>query len=843
MLIKRKKMLQSALVIAFCASAALPVSADDATGQKYQLDIKSQPLLVALKSLSDETGLEVLFFSDIAKGVNSTAIAGSYSQAEALEKMLVSTKLESVKIGEDKAVGIRLKSGDHLPGKHQPTKRQILLAQSSANNARGQQTNNGSRADSDNRGNRSQVIDEIMVTAQKRVTNMQDTALAITAFTGEDLAKSGITSSMDLQLHTPGLVVSSNGGWGLPYLRGVGTDIIGPGVDSSVAIYVDGVYQARNAGKIQQLVDVERVEVLKGPQGILYGRNSIGGAINIISRAPSDDLSASIDVEYGNFDQKTIRSSIGGPLVEDKLSALLSLVYTDNDGYTEDLLSGDRYQFIDTISLRGSFALNLTDNLDARINVSLVDSDSSFAYTPINPATNPVFSVFGAALIDDPRKVRNDHPNQQQTMEVGVNAKLTWNLNDLTITSNTAFKKNEHKLICDLDGTEIPIISCGSVTFDDEPFEEDSDFFSQELVITSQNSERFEWTGLIYYMNEDATLFGRNDLPLFGLITRTNAAVKAEAFAGAGQVTYFLTDKFSLTAGIRVSHETKSIKNSKTAVDGSLIGAGEEKASWTVATPKFVIQYSPTDNIMAYVSASRGFKSGGFNAFEIQSSFDEETLWSYEAGIKSTLLDRRLRANLTAFHYDYNNLQINQWQTIPSGILGIVDNAGQASVNGFELELLMKPTSNFQLEVGLAFLDAKFDEFVSIDPDRPEDGLLDRVGNALPRAPDFTANVAAEYSIPVGSAGNLVLRGEYYHRDKLFITQFEDDRASVEAIDLLNARISFESADGQWHAAIYGKNLTDKDYAQHIITIQALLGQVALFAPPRTYGIQFGYKF
>ncbi len=832
-----------ALVLMLCT--VTPALSDELEEPTYELDIQSQPLMAALKLLSDETGLDVLFFSDVAEGVESTAIAGRYSQANALKVMLADTNLEPVEIGEDGAMGIRLKNEDNAPGKSQPTPRQILLAQSSAQRVNSQDRNNrNSRTpDDQNQRGRSSVIEEILVTAEKRVTNLQDTPLTITTFSGEELEKSGVATSMDLQLHTPGLVMSSNGGWGLPYLRGVGTDIIGPGVDSGVAIYVDGVYQARNAGKIQQLVDVERVEVLKGPQGILYGRNAIGGAINIISKAPTDDFTGNVGIDFGNFEKRTIHASISGPLAGDTVLARLSFIDTDDEGYTEDLLNGNRYQFTDSTSLRGSLAIELTDTLDARINVSYSDTDSAFAYTPINPATNPLFTIWGATITGDPRKVLNDFPNQQQTKEWGVNAQLTWDLDAFTVTSNTALNNNEHKLICDLDGTEVSIISCGSASFDDEPFNEDSDFFSQEIVLTTHNSDRFEWTALLYYMQEDATLFGRNDLPLFGLLTRTFADVEAEAIAAAGQLTYSLSDKLRLIGGIRVSHEKKSIVNSKTDINGSLIGSADDQDSWTVATPKFVIQYSPTDDIMAYFSATRGFKSGGFNAFEIQGSFDEETLWSYEAGLRSTLLQNRLRANLTAFHYDYEDLQINQWQTVPSGILGTVTNAGQASTNGVELELLAKPSDTFQLEVGLAFLDAEFDEFISLDPDRPGDGLIDRAGNALPRAPDFTANIAAEYSIPLGSAGDLTLRGEYFYRDEIFITQFEDDLAGVEAINITNARLSFESSDGRWRAALYGKNLSDKDYAQHIITIQALLGQVAVFAPPRTYGIQFGYNF
>ena len=840
MLIARNFLLAFVLV---CCTAAPALSADRAA-PVYELDIQSQPLLAALKSLSDETGLEVLFFSDITAGVQSTAIAGSYSQAGALAEILADSALESVAIG-DGAVGIRLKGGDILPGKSRPTPGRTLLAQSSAANNSGDKS--GKSVDSRNPQQQpsaiSSTIEEVLVTAQKRVTNLQDTALTITAFTGDDLAKSGINNSMDLQLRTPGLVMSSNGGWGLPYLRGVGTDIIGPGVDSGVAIYVDGVYQARNAGKIQQLVDVARVEVLKGPQGILYGRNAIGGAINIISRAPTEELTGSVGIELGSFDQTTLRGSISGPLLDNKVSARLSFVDTSDDGYTEDLLNGDRYQFTDTSSVRGSLAFSLADNLEARINASWSDTKSAFAYTPINPDTNPLFTVWGATITGDSRKVLNDHPNQQQTEEWGVNARLDWDLGGLIMTSITAFNNNEHTLICDLDGTEVSIISCGSTSFNDEPFKEKSDFFSQELVLTSQNAGRLEYTALLYYMREDASLFGRNDLPLFGLLTRTYADVEAEAIAVAGQLSYALTDQLSLTGGIRVSHEKKSIVNSKTDIDGVLIGAADDKGSWTVATPKVVIQYTLTDDIMVYASATRGFKSGGFNAFEIQGSFDEETLWSYETGLRSILLEQRLRANLTVFHYDYEDLQINQWQTVPSGILGTVTNAGQASSTGAELELLVKPADNFQLEVGLAWLDAEFDQFVSIDPDRAAEGRLDRAGNALPRAPDFTASIAAEYSARVGNAGILTLRGEYFYRDEMFITQFEDDRAGVESIAITNARLSFESNNGRWNAAIYGKNLGDEDYAQHIITIQALLGQVAVFAPPRTYGVQFDYNF
>ncbi len=833
-------------VLSLCCIAPIAASAAESENQRYQLNIESQPLLPALRLLSDETGLEVLFFSEVADGVRSAAVAGRYSQDEALETMLAGSGLEPVDVGEDGAVGIRLKGATNLLGKGQPVSRQTLIAQSTTPTTSSKRaiSNAGSANGRDGQRSHRAGIEEVIVTAQKRATSLQDTALTITAFSGDDLAKSGVANTMDLQLHTPGLVMSSNGGWGLPYLRGVGTDIIGPGVDSGVAIYVDGVYQARNAGKVQQLLDVERVEVLKGPQGILYGRNAIGGAINIISKAPSDEFTGNIGIDLGNFNQAGIRGSVSGPLIDKKLLGRLSFSNTDNDGYTKDLLSGDRYQFTDTTGLRGSLAFSLTDKLEARINASWSNTESAFAYTPINPDTNPLFTLNGATMTGDPRKVLNDHPNQQQTEEWGLSARLNWDLSEFIMTSITAFNNSDYKLICDLDGTEVSLFTCGSPSFSDEPYSEKSDFFSQEFVLTSQNQGRLEWTALLYYMREDASLFGRNDLPLFGLITRSFADAETEAAAAAGQLSYALTDQLSLTGGIRVSHEEKSFENSSTS-NGLPVDSADDKDSWTVSTPKIVIQYSPTEDIMAYVSATRGFKSGGFNTFEIQDSFDQETLWSYEAGLRSTLLEQRLRANLTVFHYDYKDLQINQWRITEDRVngFGLVENAGEAAVNGAELELLATPSKNLQVEVGIAWLDAEFDDFISLDPDRTEEGILDRAGNALPRAPDFTASIAAEYAVPIGRAGDLTLRGEYFYRDQMFFTPYEDDRVSVEAINITNARLAFASADGHWNAALYGKNLSDEDYAQYIITVQGLIGQIAVFAPPRTYGIQIGYNF
>tara|TARA_A100001037_G_scaffold266372_3_gene258490 strand:+ start:296 stop:2395 length:2100 start_codon:yes stop_codon:yes gene_type:complete len=692
------------------------------------------------------------------------------------------------------------------------------------------------------------VLEEIVVTATKSgAQNLQDVPLSVAVLSGDDLDRSGIATTMGLQLRTPGLVITRNTHLGQPYIRGVGSDVVGPAIDGAVAVYVDGAYQARAASQIAALADVERVEVLKGPQGTLYGRNATGGAINIVTRRPTRQLSARGDVQVGNLNQLIVRGSVSGPLAADRVFGRVSVTHNQDDGYTDNILLDEEGDDTDILHLRGALEFVLSDRATLDIAGYYFDRETRALPKALNPETNPSTLFFGATVNDDPREVLHDIDSGLGVEQWGVNARLVWDFEGFTLTSVTTFDSLDETGFLDVDSTEIPLAHNGVVwPRIGEEWGEDADFFSQEFVLSGESGQ-LQWTGLINYYSAEATTRADNDLPLFGFAGIWQSEFDNEAFGAALQLSYGLTEQLSVTAGIRYSYEKKEFERSEGLVLGGaplILASDDSDASWKPWTPKFGIEYRPNDDVMVYASATRGFRSGGFNLFAAQSEFDPEFIWSFEAGVKSTWWDNRLRLNASAFYYDYKDLQLQTFLADRGAGAAAtqIENAGEATLKGLDLDIVLQATEALTFEASFAFLDGELDEWVTIDPDRPTEGVFDRDGNAMPRAPDFTASLAAEYTVDLGDAGSLSLRGEFYHRDKIYFTAFEDERVDQGAIGLWNARLTFTSANERWFVAAFGQNLGDEEYLENVLTVQALIGQIGFYAPPRTYGVQVGFS-
>ncbi|MXW49054.1 MAG: TonB-dependent receptor [Gammaproteobacteria bacterium] len=692
------------------------------------------------------------------------------------------------------------------------------------------------------------VLEEIVVTATKSgAQNLQDLPLSVAVLSGEDLDNSGIATTMGLQSRIPGLVITRNTHLGQPYIRGVGSDVVGPAIDGAVSVYVDGAYQARAASQIAALADVERVEVLKGPQGTLYGRNATGGAINIVTRKPTREFSARGDLQVGNLDQFIVRGSLSGPLVADRVFGRLSVTRNQDDGYTDNILLDKDGDDTDILHLRGALEFVLSDRVTLDVAGYHFDRETRALPKALNPETNPSTLFFGATVNDDPREVLHDIDSGLGVEQWGLNARLVWDFEGFTLTSVTTFDSLDETGYLDVDSTEIPLAHNGVVwPLIGEEWGEDAEFFSQEFVVNGE-SGGLQWTGLVNYYVADAKTNADNDLPLFGFAGIWQSEFDNEAFGAALQLNYALTEKFSATAGVRYSYEKKEFERSQGLVLGGaplILVSDDSDASWKPWTPKFGIEYRPNEDVMVYASMTRGFRSGGFNLFAAQSEFDPEFIWSYEAGVKSTWWDGRMRLNAAAFYYDYKDLQLQTFLADRGAGAAAtqIENAGEATLQGLDLDVVLQATEALTFEASLAFLDGELDEWVTVDPDRPTEGVFDRDGNAMPRAPDFTASLAVEHRVDLGDLGSLTLRGEFYHRDKIYFTAFEDARVDQGAIDLWNARLTFSSANDRWFVAAFGQNLGDEEYLENVLTVQALIGQIGFYAPPRTYGLQVGFS-
>jgi iron complex outermembrane receptor protein len=686
-------------------------------------------------------------------------------------------------------------------------------------------------------------LEAVIVTAERRSQPLHKVPISMAALTGVDIEQSKIGSIIDVQQHVLGLsVTQASTGQALVFIRGIGTNIVGSGVEDAVAVYIDGVYQSRAAATAMQFIDVDRVEVLKGPQGILYGRNATGGAINILSKAPGAEKSARFDVGAGSYNQKIARGTVSGPL-SGGANGRLSFLHNRDDGDTQNVLLNLRGNSSDVNALRGSLEFLPNGKLIVTINAHYYQNNFTTVFKPLHPAVNPLFTVFGATVIADPLAVMQNLPNEASMTQSGADVKAEWDLDSLLLTSTTAVHKTDYNVKrADLDGTEIPLLNVGSPTTG-IGISEITNFFSQEFTLVSNNNGPLAWTSLLSYTHQKVDAPGFNfSFPLLNLTTDSVATVSTDALGVGGQATYSWANGLRLTAGARYSTETKHLEKDLKYANGIITGSMTDKKTWSQVTPKLVVDYSPDKNHMLYASATKGFKSGGYNTVAIQPAFNQETAINYEAGIKSKSFDDRLLLNLAAFYTKYNDMQLSLVLNGAGGLYSEIKNAAKAVTKGIEASATVKPTSRIELSGGVQLLNARLVEFVSIDPQNPGLGAFDHKGNPLQRAPDKTVNLAAQYAWPAAS-GAVSLRGEGSYRSKIYYTPFKNDYASDAGLTVWNALLSYEpSAKTGIYGTAFVKNLGNKTYTKGIFDPQGL-GYLAYYAPARTVGVQIGYRY
>ena len=734
------------------------------------------------------------------------------------------------------------------------------------------------------------ALEEIVVTAQKRSENLQDTPLAITALSGAAIEQYGREDVAALASSSPSLAYSEAGGEAQLYIRGVGTNIFGVGADPSVAINLDGVYLGRPNMGLTQFLDVERVEVLRGPQGILYGRNATGGAINIISRMPTDEFEGYATLGFGSFDRRELKAAVSGP-INDQWSYRVAVRGMQDDGYTKD------------IDPRGSSKLDDNDLQALRavlrwkndaVSATLIGDYSEFnnGNTSIRPLDNlGLAQSAGAVTPTDFHSERNNTPSFNDWQTGGITVNLDWAINDaVNLTWITAYRAWDSDFLFNTDGTEVEITRT--------TFIYDTKQKSSELRLSGDH-DRIKWVAGAYWLDEDK--FGALGLvranqtnpmgatpvldPAFpprSFIFLTDGTT--EAYAAFAQVDFKLTDTWTATAGVRYSDEKKndfsrfSLLNPDTELLGVFTqrpipaatpaNTKNQRLSDNAFTPKVSLQWQPTDDALYYVSYTKGFKSGGFNDLQTPANnvpFAPEFIKSFELGAKTEWLDKRLRVNATAFHYDYTDLQVTAFL---NG-LTVTTNAADATVQGLELEVDARPADGLSIGASLAWLDATYDEFLAVyGTCRPTNAALDPVncpnpaittprridvaGNTLNNAPEFKGTAYAAYQFAFGG-GDLTLSTQLSYQGRVFFNNPVNDRiASQGAVKLVDARAAWTNEAGNLELAVFGKNITNEDYLHNIVqftsTSDARLdvfgigNALGYAAPGRQWGVEFTYR-
>ncbi len=688
-------------------------------------------------------------------------------------------------------------------------------------------------------------LEEIVVTATKTGERaLQDVPAAITAFAPEQLQDRGIENLADLPGAAPNLNIGRFSNRVALTIRGIGSSNIFIGADPSSTVHIDGVYIARTNMVLTDFVDLERVEILRGPQGTLYGRNAVGGTINIVTSKPEEELRLAGSLEYGSFDRVRATASVSGPVIEDTLAMSIAGLFSTRDGYVENL-SVERPDLSDEDirAIRGALRYTPTDRFTFDLALDATrQGDLGPAYKPTGRDVlgNPSNPAFTPMPIDDFHTVNIDEETINIINNYGLTATIGYDFTDeITLTSITGARGMDQRWLIDGDYSELLEWR--------QSFWDSQHQISQEVQLNGDTG-RFNWVAGVYYFHE------KNDFNLTfdafglapGLAINVDSDLVTNAYAVFAQTDIRITDQLNATIGGRYSHEKKTFDTrgfvvlrdtlAEIPVPGFTYQRDGDTESWGAFTPKFGLDYGFTDDALAYFSATRGFKSGGYNITGTEPAYDPEFIWAYEIGLKSTLADDRLQVNAAAFYYDYSDLQVQAFT--PDGLLDIT-NAADSTIWGLELEVTALPTDNFQITVTGAYLDATYDSYTTARASAP-DVALDLSGNRLNFSPEWQFSVFGEYRVPLAAGFEGRLQADFRWQDQTFFSAFNDPGFGEDSYGLLNAQAAVTSPGGTWELAVFARNLTDKEYTTGAYDFSASVSE--FITEPRTFGVRLSYR-
>lgn len=684
------------------------------------------------------------------------------------------------------------------------------------------------------------VTSEIVVTATKEgEINLQRAPLAITAFTSDQLENTGADNVEDLKWQTPGFNTSRNGQAARLYLRGIGTNLDFIGADPSVTVHVDGVYQSRPTNALEDFLDVARVEILRGPQGTLYGRNSVGGTINIISRLPNEEARAKASIELGsfNFTRKVVSAS--GALASDRLFGGVALMKTDHDPYVEntnddgvDGLSDD-----DSFSSRATLRLLLGGSTEAifRMDYTKIDRATG-AYKATGRDTEGSPTLFAESIDqpEDPFAINISYaaPFVEQT-DAGASLELKIELsNNLTLTSLTGFRDLDYHTVEDTDGSALDVFV---TEIDDKQSQ-----LSEELRFNYQTN-RLNLVSGFYYLLDNHESESVVNVNLSGAASVFDVENETTAYALFGNGRYAVNDQLNISVGLRYSEEEKVFDDVRQGVapGGAVatIFTIDDTETWNSWSPKLAVDYQTDDGALLFGSVSRGFKSGGYNFTLEDGRFEPEYVTAYEWGVKKDWRHSGLRSNMAFFFYDYTDMQVSDFSEVGAPK---ISNAAEAVIFGFELENRWVPTLDWLFEFNFSYLHAQYEKYMAPAPSGEK---VDVSGNQLNVAPERKLNLAAQYYQDI-AWGTLSYRLEYAWQTRQYFTAFNEDISSQATYGLVNARVAFNGFNDQWELHLYGENLGDKDYSTSSREFTATtVGVTRDINPPRTYGVKIIHRF
>jgi len=677
-------------------------------------------------------------------------------------------------------------------------------------------------------------IQQVVVTAERREASLQSVPITVSVVTGETALKSGITTSEDLALAVPGLQMDLNGIGLSPFLRGVGSTFYSPGAESSVAIYVDGGYVPSSEGALFNLNNIDHVEVIKGPQGTLFGRNATGGVVQVITKEPSSEPSADLSVGYGNYNTSTL-SFYGTTGVAAGLATDLALYADDNpDGWGHNFFNGERNYKYENIDVRNSWLWQPRESTRIRLALDYEDTtnEAGLGFKPL-PGT---VSLAGTTY----QGFYNTDANLQDRTVMhqgGGLLQVTQDLQFATFKSISTYREVRPNFLFDQDASPLPIANLHVYSPDNS--------IGQELQLVSPDASQVQWIGGLFYFHDVA---GAAPIDIGGLaaapFNQVSIAARqhTDSYAGYTQTTFEVAPETHFTAGVRYTDDRRSIGGTTSAEGVGVVASATQSADFRKATWRLALDHQFTPDVLGYVSDNRGFKSGEFNtSVYTQPAAKPEVLDAYEIGLKSEYFDHRFRANLAGYYYQYKDLQVTELVAGADYVL----NAAKAEIYGLDADLTVIPIRNLTLNASSAFIHGRYTSFpnapyfppVTASTCSPGIGAvgactIDATGLNTVHTPSFSMNLSADYAKPT-QIGPFDIAAIFYHNDGFYWDPANQVRQPTYS--LYNASIGWMNPQERFGVRLWGKNLGGAKYYSYAIT--QTLGEDFSPAPPRTYGV------
>lgn len=681
-------------------------------------------------------------------------------------------------------------------------------------------------------------VNDIIVTAQRREERLQDVPVSVAAFSGDQLAARGATRNSDIGQLTTGVIVAEQDSAVVPYIRGIGSDTILLGEVGSVATYVDGVYLPDATGGIYELANVESIEVLKGPQGTLFGRNTAGGAINIRTKTPKFTPEGSIEASYGNFDAVSARGYISGP-VNDMVAVSLAGNYSRQDSYINDLVRGGKIDNAERYTIRAAVLFKPTDRLDITLTGDYLHNSD-----PTGAAISAAGGYLGATpttvISNRPfQYVGNEKPEQRLTQK-GVSLRSIYDFGGASLMSLTAYRTNRVYTQIEVDRTPFNFIDLYSTS--------PAKVFSQEFQLSSSGDGPLTWMIGGYYAHQNSK-YNPIDLvgTLAGGLTRLNISSFTDIYALFANATYKL-GAFEVTGGLRYNKDKKSYNGKLNGT--TLITRDIANKTWNSVTPRLVLAYHPGRDMLLYASYTGGFKSGAYNVAGFETvPVNPEKVDAFELGLKLTPTPR-VTINSALFWYDRKNVQVQAQNPVTS--LVALQNAAKSRTKGAEIELSARPVPGLSLNAGISYLNANYNDFpdaiVYIPNPVPAGAIPGSLGNAavrqnvtgqrVERSPKWTYNLGVSYKADLGDGRSLVPSANLFRTTSYYFNR--GSRLRQPGYTLINADLAFNLSNGVTFS-VWGKNLNNKTFIRSYVT-NAFADSIS-WSEPRTYGVRASYRF